>query len=619
MAGEVPDRRGRGGKLTATLRRAVAGARGAAASLAYALGLLFRHAPRASGALLVQSIVAGLAAPLAVWAITGLVDSLTRAGEAGGDPWPAALPWLGAILLAFGARSVESASSVWLAFYVGLRVDTALQQQIFQKTTAVPLSAFERPDYYTSMDMGRQARGTRLIGGVNDLAQQGRAIVGAAGLLLFVFWQAHWLIALVLFGTTVFRAAIGARLSHAYNQVQFGTSPLRREQGYWAGLLASRTAAGEIRLFGLVDYLIGRWRHAFNLYLAETTAAHWRTARHTIGSLAVEEAVNLTSILFLLLLALRGTITVGSLVALLYGLTRLREFIWGVSWSTARQVERDAYMTHLRTLLSLPVEARSEGARSVPRPLVEGVRFESVSFTYPGATRPALTGIDLLLRPGERVALVGENGAGKTTLAKLLMGLYEPSAGRILVDGVDLRDVAPAEWHRRIGAVFQDFLRYQSSMRENIAVGWVDRFDDERAIAAAAAQSSAAEVAAARPQGLDTPLGKEFHDGVDLSVGQWQKLAIARAYVRPAELLILDEPASALDAKAEAGVYDHFARMAEGRTALLISHRLGSCRLASRIVVLKEGRIVEHGTHGELLATGGEYAGLYAMQAAWYR
>jgi ATP-binding cassette subfamily B protein len=257
-----------------------------------------------------------------------------------------------------------------------------------------------------------------------------------------------------------------------------------------------------------------------------------------------------------------------------------------------------------------------------PLRLTRGITFEGVSFTYPGTERPAVHDLNLTIGPGERLALVGENGAGKTTLVKLLMGLYQPTAGRILVDGIDLRTLAPAAWYRRFGAVFQDFLRYQTSVRDNVAFGWVDGAApaaSEAAIQAALTRSGAAELVATLPRGVNTLLGKEFHDGADLSAGQWQQLAIARAYLRPAEILILDEPASALDARTEAEVYEHFAHLAEQRTVLLISHRLGSCRIAGRILVLKAGRIVETGTHEALLAAGGEYATLYRMQAAWYR
>jgi ABC-type multidrug transport system fused ATPase/permease subunit len=533
--------------------------------------------------------------------------------QGGGDPWRAALPWLGALLLAAGTRGLEDAGKLWLATLAGVRVDAALQRALFGKATGVSLATFETPDYYQRLETGRQARGTALIAEIYDLAELGRAVVGIAGLLV-VFARASWGIAAVLFGTAVLRAVIGARLSRTYNQVQFGASPERREQAYWAGLLGARTAAAEVRLVGLLEYLLGRWRAAFAREQAATAPARWRVVWRTLAGQAPEEAVNLVALVALLALAAGGAITAGSLVALLYGLAGLRELVMTVSMRTARLVERTTRLEQLRAFLALPEEPRPARPEPVPRPLREGLHFEGVGFTYPGATRPALAGIDLRIQPGERVALVGANGAGKTTLARLLLGLYRPTAGRITADGIDLRDLDPDGWRRACTAVFQDFVRYLTTVGENVAYGDVALLG-----AAAAARSGAADLAATLPRGLDTPLGAEFHEGVALSVGQWQQLAIARAYVRPAELLILDEPASALDARTEAGVYAQFARLAQGRTVILIGHRLGSCRLADRVVLLKDGRVAEHGPHEALLAAGGEYAALYQLQAAWYR
>jgi len=250
---------------------------------------------------------------------------------------------------------------------------------------------------------------------------------------------------------------------------------------------------------------------------------------------------------------------------------------------------------------------------------VPAVRFEQVTFIYPGATKPVLDRIDLVLEPGKSIALVGENGAGKSTLAKLLLGLYKPTSGRITVDGEDLALIVPSEWRRRVAPVFQDYVKYAASARENIGFGELRRIEDTDAIAVAASKSGADEVISALPAKYETMLGKTYDDkGQDLSSGQWQKVAIARAYIRDASVLVLDEPTAALDAKMEVEVYRHFRDIARGRSVLLISHRLGSARLADRIVFLDGGKIVEDGSHPELMERGGRYAEMYRIQSGWY-
>ena len=276
-----------------------------------------------------------------------------------------------------------------------------------------------------------------------------------------------------------------------------------------------------------------------------------------------------------LFLLVAGRVSLGATAAFFAAIDGFQQHYWGLVWNASIIYNDLRYIRDFFEFIDSPRLDFDMGTR-LPGPISRGIELDKVSFTYPGSDRPALADVSVTLRPGERIALVGENGAGKTTLAKILMGLYEPTSGRIVVDGVDLKEMALADWYRRIGAVFQDFTRYQVSLRENIGFEWLPKLDDAEAIASAAARSGAAEVAASLPRGLETPLGREFQEGSELSVGQWQRLAIARAYLRPAEILILDEPASGLDAKAEAGVYHHFARMAEASTVVLISHRLGS-------------------------------------------
>ena len=282
----------------------------------------------------------------------------------------------------------------------------------------------------------------------------------------------------------------------------------------------------------------------------------------------------------------------------------------------------------MRDFLALDSERRSldRGAKRLPTPFRQDIQFDDVGFTYPGTERRALSGIDLTIRPNEHIALVGENGAGKTTLVRLLVGLYRPTEGRITVDGVDVADLDPVEWRQRATAIFQDFARYPTTPYENIAYADPSLITEDAAprvavhprVVSAAARAGADGFIDALPIKYTTPLGKEWEGGVELSIGQWQRLAIARAYLRDAQIIALDEPTAALDPRAEAEVYNHFSRAAAGRTAILVSHRLGSARMADRIIVLREGVIVEEGDHDSLLRADGEYARMFRLQASWY-
>ena len=598
----------------------------AAGAVAYLAGLIWTHARLPGCALCVQSIVSGLATPLAVWAMTGLVDALAAAASGASDFWPVAIPWLALLCAVFLARSAQFAVAAYIALFIHERLQAVLQRQVFEQAVGLSLASFERPDYYQKLETGQRALGRPPGGIVTALTGQISVLIGLAGLLL-LFAQAHWLLAVVLVVTTAIRGGVGAWQSKRWIEVTYRTSPERREMGYWATQLSSREAAPELRLFGVAPVLLARWRRAFERFLSAATVARRRVARANLATSALQEAVGWVVILALLLFALQGTVSIGSLVALLYGLSRFRSLTDSLSWGTYGLVENVSRLAHLREFLALEPEPQLRHARANGVPsLREGVRFHNVSFTYPGADRPALANVTLTLRPQERVALVGENGAGKTTLVRLLLGLYRPDAGRITVDGIDLTDLDPAQWRRRATAIFQDFMRYPTSVAENIGYADVALLDDGAVpatavhprIVAAAEQSGAATFVADLPAGYATPLGKEFEAGVELSAGQWQRLAIARAYLRDAQIVVLDEPTAALDPRAEVAVYRQFRAAAAGRCAVFISHRLGSARLADRIIVLREGRIVEEGGHEALLARGGEYARMYRLQASWY-
>ena len=497
------------------------------------------------------------------------------------------------------------------------RLRAHIEGSCYEQAQAMPLEWFEHAEHYDQLHRVRRGMTSRLTGMMVSFWYGVSHLVAVVSLLLYLA-QFHWVLPLLLAIGSTPGVLLLHRFLHQKYYVQRELAPHERRFMVYAGLLTGRESAAEVRLFGLGGWLLDQVAVLRRRLDRERLRLAGRELRQAIVHSGLNGLAHILALVFSVGLLVVGRVSIGTAAALFAAIERFQGEYSNLVNLIVGGYDDLRYLQDYFEFMDGPQLDLDEGRR-LPGQLREGIRLENVSFTYPGGDRPALANLDLTIRPGERVALVGENGAGKTTLIKLLLGLYRPTAGRILVDGVDLNEVAPDDWYRRFGTVFQDFVRYQTTVRENIVFGWLEGRDDARALAATVARSGADEVVAALPDGLDTRLGKEFHTGVDLSVGQWQKLAIARAYFRPADILILDEPASALDAKAEAAVYEHFARMAEASTVLLISHRLGSCRIADRILVLREGALVEQGTHTELLAADGEYAVLYRLQAAWYR
>jgi ATP-binding cassette subfamily B protein len=421
-----------------------------------------------------------------------------------------------------------------------------------------------------------------------------------------------------LLGETHF-ASLGYSLLYSW-------TPERRQLDYLRYIGASDISAKELKLFGLSDFLVGRYDRLSNeFYEANKALSVKRSVVSTllaiVGTLGYYAAYAV--IIYLTVVGHQsraGVFTIGVLTFLAGSFRQSRDLIQRVLLSLAQVFEQTLYLDDLFTFLELqPAIKLNAGAKAVPVPIKSGFVFEGVGFKYPGSEQWAVRGLDFSLSPGERIALVGENGAGKTTLVKLLARLYDPTEGRILLDGVDLRDYDLESLRRNVGVIFQDFVRYDFMLRENIAVGNIGRIEDQPAIKTAAERSLADSVARRLTGEYDQMLGKRFEGGVDLSGGEWQKVALARAYMRDAQLLILDEPTAALDARAEYEVFLRFSELTKGRMAVLISHRFSTVRMADRILVLKGGELVEQGTHEALVALGGLYSELFQLQAAGYR
>jgi ATP-binding cassette subfamily B protein len=422
---------------------------------------------------------------------------------------------------------------------------------------------------------------------------------------------------LILAGLPAFLAE--AKFSGDRFRLFLWRSPETRMQLYLETVLAREDHVKEVKLFGLGPLFLQRYRSIFRKLYQEDRDLTIRRDTWGFGLGLIATATLYGAYAWIALAAVASRITLGQMTMYLMLFRQGQSAVSAILSAVGGMYEDNLYLSTLYEYLETPVQNRSGTVLHGPLP-EDGIRFENVSFTYPDAERATLAGIDLHIRPGESLALVGENGSGKTTLIKLLTRLYTPSQGRITLDGQDLRDWDEAALRDRIGVIFQDFTRYQLLLGENIGAGDVKYFADESRWREAGDKGMAAPIVESLPRGYHTPLGKWFNDGRELSGGQWQKIALSRAFMRSrADILVLDEPTSAMDAGAEATVFEHFRSLTQGRIAILISHRFSTVRMADQIVVLQEGRIIERGSHQHLMTLGGHYAHLFSLQAKGYR
>ncbi|MCJ7563489.1 MAG: ABC transporter ATP-binding protein/permease [Candidatus Aminicenantes bacterium] len=572
----------------------------------------------ANGALIV---VQGILPLLPLYLMKLMVDAVT-AGLAAPDKGAALrhvlllVGFMGAAtLFAFLIRLIAGLVSEWQGYIVTDHMNDVL----LAKSIEVDLEYYESARYYDTLHRAQREapyRPMNIVNGLAQIGQNGISLLAIAGLLV----SFHWLIAAILFTAVISGTAVRLRYTRKMYRWQREQTSTERQAGYLNWILTDSSHAKEIRLFDLGPLFMRRFRDIRRKLRKGRLAI---TRRRYIADFAAQTfatAAIYGSYAYVASQAVWGKITYGDLVMYYQAFQRVQGFLQGILGSLAGLYADNLFLSNLYEFLDLKrTVIEPAHASPVPQPMQRGIVLDHVSFQYPTGTRKVFEDISLTIRPGEVVALVGENGSGKTTLIKLLCRLYDPTGGTITIDGVDLRQFETKALRHEIAIIFQDYAHYHLTARENIWFGNTALPPDHERVIAAARRSGADDVISALPHGYDTILGKWFEDGEELSIGEWQKVALARAFMRDAQIIVLDEPTSSMDAKAEYEVFKSFRQLVSGRTAILISHRFSTVRMADRIYVLKHGSIIEGGTHEELLRVGGTYARLFEMQAQHYR
>jgi ATP-binding cassette subfamily B protein len=582
------------------------------------LGILWRSGPSVvTWGLVLRVLVAALPAAIAYVAaqiINGVQQVFSHQGLQHYFWWLVALEAVLNVVNGLLTRCVDYSDSLLADRYTHF-----VSIRVMRQAAELDLTTYEDPVFYDRLERARVQATDRLA----MIQQMGRLFQQSLTTLIWtsiLLWYSPWLVLLLALGVlpTFLGETHFAFLGYAKN---FRQTPAKRQMDYLRQVAGSREGAKELKLFNLKDYLTKRFTK-LSLAIYEENVALSRKKLLAGGLLGVVATLGYYgAYAFVIWRAVTGSYTdIGEFYYLTNAIIQASSNLQQVFSTASGIADQALFLTDLLAFFEMKptVVSKPDGAL-IPRPIRRGFEFRNVSFAYPGTTRRVLSNFNFTLEPGQRIALIGENGQGKTTVVKLITRLYDPTEGQILLDGIDLREYKLEDLHHEIGVIFQDFMRYEMTARENISVGRVESEHSQMEIESAAHKSLAESVIAKLPGGYDQMLGRRFETGVELSGGEWQRVALARAYLRDAQLLVLDEPTAALDARSELEVFERFAELTTGKMALLISHRFSTVRMADRIVVLEGGKLVEEGTHPQLMALGGRYASMFEMQAASYR
>src|SRR5580704_11687257 len=567
---------------------------------------------------LISRLLSSLMPVVLLWITKLIIDGIVHAVSAH-QPVARGFWWL--VVAEFSLAVINSILVRTIDYSDSLLADKYTRHvsiRVMNHAASLDLIAYEDPVFYDRLERARVQATDRLvmIQAIGRLVQQA---ITTLTLSVTIIVYSPWLMLLLIAG--VLPAFLGeshfAFLGYAKN---FRQTPVRRQLDYLRLIGGSKEAAKELKLFGLSKFLTQRFTSLSDGIYDENVALSRRKLIAGAFLSLIAYVGYYSAYVFVIWRTVTGVYSIGLWYLLSGAILQASNNLQQIFSTLSGIADQALFLTDLLAFFDMKPTIQSKpDALPAPRPIVSGFEFRNVSFRYPGSSRLVLNKLNFHLHPRERVALIGENGEGKTTIVKLITRLYDPTEGQVLLDGVDLREYRLEDLYREIGVIFQDFMRYEMTARENIAVGRIEEIDDLKMLDAAAQKSLADAVIAKLPGGYDQMLGRRFETGVDLSGGEWQKVALARAYLRDAQLLILDEPTAALDARSEFEVFQRFAELTTGKMALFISHRFSTVRMADRIIVLEGGSIAEDGNHEQLTHLGGRYAEMFELQAASYR